>query len=681
MQFTPDLMPGDITGSMVIEGSRGELAFREGPLFTNLLLADEINRTPPKTQSALLEAMEEGQVSVDGVSRPLPRPFLVAATQNPVEYEGTYPLPEAQLDRFLLKVVLPVPQRADEVEILTRHAAGFDPRDLTAAGITAVAGPDDILAGQAACREVQVSAEVVGYVVDIARATRQSPSLSLGVSPRGCDRTAAGRARLGLADRPGLRDARRREGVGARRARAPAGAASRGRARGRRRERRPVVGAGLGARTPLMAITGRVPLLLLLGLVPVVLRPGMGTVWLWLLAVLLLVLADWALAPSPRSLTMSRRPPGTVRQGTAAVSELALSTEGGRPVRATVRDAWQPSAGASDNRHQVRVTRGASTRVSTPLLPVRRGDLRASGVTVRCAGPLGLAARQATLDLPGTVRSLPPFDSRKHLPSRLARLRDLDGRSAVRVRGQGTEFDSLREYVRGDDVRSIDWRASARNRTVVVRTWQPERDRRVVLVLDTSRTSAGRVEDVPRIDSAMDAALLLAALAARAGDRVDFVAGDRQIRTRLRSAGARDVAATLQEAMADLEPVIAEADWTALAGAVTAMGRQRALVVLLTPLEPASIEEGLLPVLPTLIRHHRVVLASVQDPALSAMAALHSDAAEVYDAAAAQQVLAQRRRTGDLLRALGVDVVDAPAEALPPALADHYLALKARGLL
>ena len=142
------------------------------------------------------------------------------------------------------------------------------------------------------------------------------------------------------------------------------------------------------------------------------------------------------------------------------------------------------------------------------------------------------------------MRSLPPFESRKHLPSRLARLRDLDGRAAVRVRGQGTEFDSLREYVRGDDVRSIDWRASARNRNVVVRTWQPERDRRVVLVLDTSRTSAGRVGDVPRLDSAMDAALLLAALAARAGDRIDFVAGDRRVRSRLRSAGARDVAAT-----------------------------------------------------------------------------------------------------------------------------------------
>ena len=185
VQFTPDLMPGDITGSMVIDSQAGELSFRGGPVFTNLLLADEINRTPPKTQSALLEAMEEGQVSVDGVSHLLPRPFLVAATQNPVEYEGTYPLLEAQLDRFLLKLVLPIPERAAEIEILTRHAAGFDPRDVRAAGVTAVASGADVEAGQRAVRTVQVSPEVSTYIVDIARATRESPSLSLGVSPRG----------------------------------------------------------------------------------------------------------------------------------------------------------------------------------------------------------------------------------------------------------------------------------------------------------------------------------------------------------------------------------------------------------------------------------------------------------------------------------------------------------------
>ncbi|WP_299443168.1 MoxR family ATPase [uncultured Phycicoccus sp.] len=185
VQFTPDLMPGDLTGSLVFDAKEGDFSFRPGPVFTNLLLADEINRTPPKTQSALLEAMEERQVSVDGTPHPLPSPFLVAATQNPVEYEGTYPLPEAQLDRFLLKVQLPVPERADEVAVLERHAAGFDPRDLAAAGIRPVATAADLEAGAAAVRQVQVSPEIIGYVVDLARATRVSPSLALGVSPRG----------------------------------------------------------------------------------------------------------------------------------------------------------------------------------------------------------------------------------------------------------------------------------------------------------------------------------------------------------------------------------------------------------------------------------------------------------------------------------------------------------------
>ena len=185
VQFTPDLMPGDITGSLVFDSATSEFTFREGPVFTNLMLADEINRTPPKTQAALLEAMEERQVSIDGRPRPLPTPFLVAATQNPVEYEGTYPLPEAQLDRFLLKVVLPVPPRDDEINILARHAAGFDPRNLGAAGISAVASAADIEVGADAVRRVAVAPAVLSYIVDIARATRISPSLSLGVSPRG----------------------------------------------------------------------------------------------------------------------------------------------------------------------------------------------------------------------------------------------------------------------------------------------------------------------------------------------------------------------------------------------------------------------------------------------------------------------------------------------------------------
>ncbi len=185
LQFTPDLMPGDVTGSLVFDARTAVFQFREGPVFTNLLLADEINRTPPKTQAALLEVMEERQVSVEGAARPLPEPFIVAATQNPIEYEGTYPLPEAQLDRFLLKLSVPLPSREEELGVLRAHHAGFDPRNLAAAGVHAVAGAADLAAGRAAVQRVGVADGVLAYIVDLCRATRVSPSLELGASPRG----------------------------------------------------------------------------------------------------------------------------------------------------------------------------------------------------------------------------------------------------------------------------------------------------------------------------------------------------------------------------------------------------------------------------------------------------------------------------------------------------------------
>lgn len=185
VQFTPDLMPADITGSLVWDAGTSTFEFRPGPVFTNLLLADEINRTPPKTQSALLEAMEEHQVSVDGQTRRLPEPFMVIATQNPIEHSGTYPLPEAQMDRFLLKIELPLPERDAEISILARHQEGFNPLSLSEAGLSAVASADDVLAARAAAEKIDVSPAVLAYIVDLVQATRQSSSLRLGVSPRG----------------------------------------------------------------------------------------------------------------------------------------------------------------------------------------------------------------------------------------------------------------------------------------------------------------------------------------------------------------------------------------------------------------------------------------------------------------------------------------------------------------
>ena len=430
-----------------------------------------------------------------------------------------------------------------------------------------------------------------------------------------------------------------------------------------------------------MALTGRAPALLVLGLFAVLIQPTMNTVQVWWLVTMIAIGLDLVLALSPRKLRISRDRVQQVRLGVGGCTTVWLTNPTPRRLRGVVRDAWQPSAGAAGDRHSVDVRGGERVALRTNLKPTRRGDRRADRVTVRSVGPLGLAARQRSFPVEGLIRALPPFTSRKHLPSRLAVLRQLDGRSAVRVRGAGTEFDSLRDYVVGDDVRSIDWRATARRSAVVVRTWQPERDRRLILVLDTSRTSAGRVGDVPRLDAAMDAALLLAALASRAGDRVDFIAGDRQVRARLRGSNRSTLLGDLVTAMAPLEPALLEADWSMMAGAISGISRRRSLVVLLTPLEPAAIEESLLPTLAALTRHHRVILASVADPALSAMAADVSSTRRVYDAAAAERTIGLRERTAEVLGRLGVQVIHAEPEQLPVALTDHYLLLKSRGLL
>jgi uncharacterized protein (DUF58 family) len=431
-----------------------------------------------------------------------------------------------------------------------------------------------------------------------------------------------------------------------------------------------------------MALTGRAGLLaLLLALVVGLWLPSWGGLFLAVGLVLLGVLADLALAGSVRGLRFDRSGPTAVRLGEPAEVTLTVGNPGGRRLRGRVRDAWPPSAGAAVSRHPIDVPPGERRRVVTRLQPTRRGDRRAARVTVRSIGPLGLAARQGSHEVPWAVRVLPPFHSRRHLPSRLARLRELDGRAAVMVRGQGTEFDSLREYVVGDDVRSIDWRASARAADVMVRTWRPERDRHIVIVLDTGRTSAGRVGDAPRLDAAMDAALLLAALASRAGDRVDLLAYDRQLRASVEGVAVSELLPALVNAMAPLEAELIESDARGMAAEVLRRTRRRSLVVLLTALDPAPLEAGLLPVLPLLTTRHQLVIASVADPRVEQMARGRGDAEAVYDAAAAERARAERRHVTALLGRRGVEVVDAPPDDLPPALADRYLALKAAGKL
>lgn len=430
-----------------------------------------------------------------------------------------------------------------------------------------------------------------------------------------------------------------------------------------------------------MSLTGRTGLLALVGVLAVLIVPS-GTTILIVNAILLAgVLIDLVLAGSVRALRLTRDGDDLVRLGEQATVRLTVANPGRRPVRAALRDAWEPSASPAPRHHAFTLPPGGTRRLTTTLTPTRRGDRTAQRVTVRSAGPLGLAARQGSHTVPWTVRALPPFTSRRHLPAKLSRLRELDGRQRSLVRGQGTEFDSLREYVEGDDVRSIDWRATARRETVVVRTWRPERDRRVVVVLDTGRTSAGRVGDIPRLDAAMDACLLLSALASRAGDRVDLLAFDRQVRARVRGSSRTELLASLVRAMAPLEPELVESDGRAMISAILRETRQRSLVVLLTDLNPAAMREGLLPRLPSLTSRHQVVVASVSDPRVTAMATARGDTQSVYEAAAAERTLADRHRLTADLRNHGVEVIDATPDRLPPALADTYLSLKAAGRL
>lgn len=435
-----------------------------------------------------------------------------------------------------------------------------------------------------------------------------------------------------------------------------------------------------------MFLTGRSVLVLLVGLVPVVLLGGRaGTAFavlaLWLLVWAVLVAVDLAVAGSPRTVLLERRVPDRVRLGERAEATLLIANTGRRRIVGLVRDAWEPSAGASGARAPLRLPAGERRALVTPLEPRRRGERRALHVTVRSRGPLGLAGRQATTAAPAAIRVLPPFRSRRHLPSRLARLRELDGRTSVMIRGQGTEFDSLREYVRGDDVRSLDWRATARRREPVVRTWRPERDRRVVVVLDTGRTSAARIDDEPRLDTAIEASLLLSALAASAGDRVDVLAFDRARRARVHGATGTEVLGRVVDALAPIEPQLIETDWSAVPGQVRALVSQRSLVVLLTALDSVGAAEGMLAVLPQLTRQHTVVVACALDPELARMAGDRGDRTGVYTAAAAERSLADTDRLAAAVRRLGGDVVLAAPEQLPPALADRYLALKATGRL
>ena len=435
-----------------------------------------------------------------------------------------------------------------------------------------------------------------------------------------------------------------------------------------------------------MFITSRFSLVVGLGVIPVVAFAAMGVpVWSvvagWLVLAGVLLGVDVWRAASARAVTVTRRVPARARMGEPVGASVALQNLGRRTLHAHVRDAWQPTAGAPTERLRMIVPPGERRRVSVPLLPRRRGELASEFVYIRSRGPLGLGGRQAQHEVRGALRVLPAFASRKHLPSRLARLRELDGNTSIQVRGQGTEFDSLREYVRGDDVRSIDWRATARAGTTMLRTWRPERDRHVVILIDTGRTAAARVGDGTRLDAALEASLLLAALAARAGDHVHLLMYDRVVRGRVTGIDGPGLLPAITDAMAPVHARLVDTDWGGAFSAVRTLTTRPSLVVVLTAQDAAESARGFLGAFPNASRATTVLVGSVTDDVIGALALSRDSREDIYLAAAAERTLRDAENVADAIRRAGGEAIAADPEALPPRIADRYLELKAAGRL
>lgn len=428
-----------------------------------------------------------------------------------------------------------------------------------------------------------------------------------------------------------------------------------------------------------MAVTSRLAILIALGIPLMFLTEWRAAGTFWLLLCFALWLVDALLAPSPRRLTITRQLPVSLRLHTDTPYSITVTNPTGRRFRAWLRDAWQPSLQAAPSRHRFVLPAKQSLELAASFTPLRKGTLSSDSVTIRSFGPFGLGARQFSAPIGQTLQVLPEFRSAKYLPSRLATLRRLEGNTLLTQRGQGSEFDSLREYVPGDDVRDIEWHVSARNRVPVVKTWRPERDRNVIICLDMSRTSAVRLGVYPRLDANLEAALLLGALASSAGDRIHLIAFDNRIRAHIQPSRGQGLVGEMASTMAGLESSLTEANWMGLGQNLLATVRQRSLVVVLTGMEAGLVRGQLMPMVESLSSRHHVLLAAALDPEIRSLTGKTDGAEDAFLAAAAMADSEERRRAGDLLGLLGAQVLTTEPDDLPPAVADAYLALKRRG--
>lgn len=407
---------------------------------------------------------------------------------------------------------------------------------------------------------------------------------------------------------------------------------------------------------------------------------GEGPLWPLLVigGVAVLCGLDWVIAPRPRNLTIAR-PDVKLRLGTVADMTLEITNSGSRRIKGSVRNGWPPSVSIAPSTVAIDLAPGRRTTATSVISPTRRGKISAGPLTIRSLGVLGLAGRQQSREDDASLTVMPAFTARRFLPSRINRLKEMEGRSLLLVSGEGTEFDSLREYVRGDDVRSIDWRSTARRGETLVKSWRPERDRRIISVLDCGRSSAIRIGDEPRIDSSIETTLLLAALSERSGDRLHVLAHDDALKVRI-DPSRRSNMHQVAQALADVQPTLTQTDWKAVAAQVRQTVSTRALVVITTALDSGVVPGGLLEAIP-LMKRHTIIIAVATDPTLVTMTETDGSAASAFEAAAAHRTILEEKALADHVARLGATVVFASPENLPAKVADTYLDLKESGRL
>jgi uncharacterized protein (DUF58 family) len=410
-----------------------------------------------------------------------------------------------------------------------------------------------------------------------------------------------------------------------------------------------------------------------------------NAVMFWIVnAVLLAVLVvDASVAPARAGVRIERDLPEVLQLDQPGVVRWQVRNVGTRTVSLAFADRLAPSLRPERRRARFRLRAGQVGTAQAQIVPSRRGLFAVDEITVRIDGPLGLGSRQHRQALEGQLRVYPPFRSRDEAELRINRARILEvGLRSAQGRGGGTEFDQLRDYSVDDEVRRMDWSATARTGRAIVRTYRAERNQTVISLLDNGRVMAGRVDEVPRVEHAMDAVMMLTAVATRLGDRAGLVAFDVAVRAVVPPGHTRNQLGRVTEAMYQLEPQLAESDYRGAFVETLARFRRRAMLVVFTDLVEQAVGETLVPALPLIARHHLVVVAAVRDPDVVRWATMPAlDAGEAYRKAAAISALEERRRTVARLRGFGATVVDAPPGELAPKLADAYLKVKATGRL